>query len=243
MDNLLYRFVFRNTDVILLSSFLYPDIQKYVPLSAVHYCPNGIKAFENTIIPERENERIEILFLSNMIRSKGVFVLLEACNILNKRNLHFHCTFIGGKGDITEEEFKTKVAEYKLDTSISYVGKKLGKEKNDFLANANIFVLPTYYEKECFPLVLLEAMQASLPVVSTYEGGIPDIVEDGITGYLVPQKDSNALAEKLEILIQNKKLSVELGKKGRIRYEKNFTLPHFEHTLSTILKQIVSKRC
>jgi len=243
LDNLLYRFVFRNTDVILLSSFLYSDIQKYVPLSAVHYCPNGIKAFENTIIPERENERIEILFLSNMIRSKGVFVLLEACNILNKRNVYFHCTYIGGSGDITEEEFKTKVAEYKLDTSISYVGKKLGREKNDFLANANIFVLPTYYEKECFPLVLLEAMQANLPVISTYEGGIPDIIEDGITGYLVPQKDANALAEKLEMLIQNKMLSIELGKNGRIRFEKNFTLQHFEHTLSAVLEQIIFKSC
>lgn len=240
LDDLLYRFVFKNTDVILLSSYLYPDIQKYVPLSAVHYCPNGIKTFENTITQEREDDHIEILFLSNMIKSKGVLTLLEACKILKERNIYFHCTFIGGSGDITEEEFQEQVTEKGLDAFVNFVGKKLGKEKTDLLAKANIFVLPTYYEKECFPLVLLEAMQANLPIVSTYEGGIPDIVEEGSTGYLVSQKDSASLAEKIALLIQNKKLRVDLGENGRKRYEQNFTLQHFEQKLTSILKQVIS---
>lgn len=241
LDNLLYHFVFKNTDVILLSSYLYPDIQKYVPLTAIHYCPNGTQPIDNIIRKKRTNDSNEILFLSNMIESKGVFVLLDACKILKKKNLHFHCTFVGGRGDITEKQFQEKVVTSELTNYVDYVGKKLGNEKDAFFAKADIFAFPTYYEKETFGLVNLEAMQYELPVVSTYEGGIPDVVENGVTGFLVPQKDSAGLAEKLELLIQDKELREELGKNGRIRYEQNFTLQHFEHTFSITLKQIISK--
>jgi glycosyltransferase involved in cell wall biosynthesis len=239
LDNLFYRFVFKNTGIILLSRHLYSDIQKYVPLNNVYYCPNGTKSIENIEHNERSNDLIEILFLSNMIESKGVYVLLDACRILKEKNIPFHCTFVGGKGDISESQFLKRLIDAGLEDDVIYVGRKLGAEKNKYLAKANIFVFPTFYEKETFGLVNLEAMQYELPIISTNEGGIPDVVKDGETGYLVPQRDSIALAIKLESLIRDQTLRETMGKNGKIRYEQNFTLQHFEDKLTDTLKKII----
>ena len=78
-----------------------------------------------------------------------------------------------------------------------------------------------------------------LPIVSTYEGGIPEIVEKDKTGFLVPQNDAAALAEKLEILIKNPVLRKEMGGLGKEKYEAKFTLAAFETRFTTILKELV----
>ncbi len=100
-------------------------------------------------------------------------------------------------------------------------------------------MLPTYYPNECFPLVILEAMQHSLPVISTFEGGIPDMVKDGINGFLIPQRNVIALAERLELLVRYPQLRKQMGRDGRIKYENNFTLGIFEHKLLSILQDAI----
>lgn len=243
VDNLLYRFVFENNDVILLSKHLYPDIQKYVPKKKVHYCPNGIPDLVGDkleSIKNEENRIVEILFLSNLIQSKGVYFLLEACAILLKKQVSFHCTFVGGIGDVNEEQFNIKVQKLHLENNVAYLGKKYGNEKKAEFEKADIFVFPTYFET--FGIVNLEAMQFSLPIISTFEGGIPDVVEDGVTGFLVPQKDAAALADKLQILINNPELRSQMGTAGREKYEKEFTLATFEDTLTSILNTVLKYR-
>ena len=244
IDNLLYRFVFKNNDVILLSKYLYPDIQKYVLNERVHYCPNGIPDLEGNNIVSRkngDNRTVEILFLSNLIESKGVFVLLEACAILLKNQVSFHCTFVGGNGDVNEEKFNKTVQKLHLENNVVYLGKKYGVEKETEFTKADIFAFPTYYHNETFGLVNLEAMQHSLPIVSTLVGGIPDVVEDGVTGFLVPQNNAQALADKLAILINNPEIRQQMGVAGREKYEKEFTLATFEITLTSILNTVSNK--
>lgn len=241
LDNLLYRFVFKNNDVILLSRYLYPDIQKYVPKERVYYCPNGIPDLTGDIlgsIKNKVNRTVEILFLSNLIESKGVYILLEACKILYNKQISFHCAFVGGIGDVSEEQFYDNVQKLHLENCVVYMGRKYGIEKETEFEKADIFAFPTYYHNETFGLVNLEAMQYSLPVVSTFEGGIPDVVKDGVTGFLVPQKDAMALADKLEILINNAELRKQMGVAGRKKYEKEFTLDTFENTLTKILSEV-----
>lgn len=237
LDDLFYKVLFKNTKVILLSKYLYYDIKKYVDEVNVSYCPNGIPAinFEtNTEILKRG--AVQLLFLSNLIDSKGVFVLLEACRLLQQKQLSFYCTYIGGEGDISAQQFQEKVIVLGLGENVSYRGRKYGFEKEEIYRQADVFILPTYYHNECFPLVLLEAMQFTLPIISTFEGGIPDIVEDGVTGFLVQQQDSVALADKLEILINNADLRSQMGVAGRTKYENKFTLSLFENNLVRTLK-------
>lgn len=240
LDNFLYRFVFKHSNVILLSKYLYDDIQKYAIKEHIYYCPNGIPAIEIMQNKKEEGSVVEVLFLSNLIESKGIFVLLEVCKLLKHKKLIFHCTIVGGIGDVDEHQLRSKLQEMDLINQVNYEGKKLGTEKEEVFANTDIFIHPTL--NDCFPLVILEAMQYSLPVVSTIEGGIPDIVDDGTTGYLVPKKSAAAMAEKLEILINNPELRRRMGKAGRQKYEREFTLEIFEQRLKSTLQQIIEKR-
>lgn len=240
-DNLLYQIIFKNSEVILLSKHLYPDIQKYVSKNNIHYCPNGIPdaaEINSVYFLKEEKSNVNILFLSNLIKSKGVFVLLEACKLLKTKKVSFHCTFVGGIGDVSEVQFKTKVEKLNIESCVTYLGKRYGSKKEEELIGADIFALPTYYHNECLPLVLIEAMQYNLPIVSTFEGAIPDLVEDGITGFLVPQNNVKILSEKLEVLIKSNEIRVKMGHAGREKYEKEFTLKTFENKLTSILSSV-----
>ena len=239
LDNFLYKIVFNNTKVILLSTYLYNDIKTYVKEKDVYYCPNGIPEVEldrNTKFDK--NNVVKLLFLSNLMESKGVYILLEALHILKQKGIQFSCNFAGGVGDVSEVDFKATVKSLQLQSHVSYRGKKFGNEKAVIFTQADIFIHPSY--SDCFPLVLLEALQFGLPLISTYEGAIPEIVEEGITGFLVPQKDVQALAHKLEILIKNPQLRIEMGNAARAKYEKYYTLEHFENNFVHCLKQTVS---
>jgi|AntAceMinimDraft_7_1070363.scaffolds.fasta_scaffold14844_2 glycosyltransferase involved in cell wall biosynthesis len=250
IDNFLYQKTFNNSKVILLSKYLYPDIKKYVSEKNVYYCSNGIPeedGSQKSEVGRTETEVVatntlqpvscNLLFLSNLIESKGVFVLLDACMLLQEKQVPFQCTFIGGEGDITEEQFESIVNEKGLESCVTYAGKKHGEEKEEAFSNADIFVHPTY--EDCFPLVLLEAMQFSLPIVSSLEGGIPSIVENSTSGFLVNKKDAHALAEKLEILIKTPELRQKMGKAGRKKYEHEFTFEIFENKFKKILTNIL----
>ncbi|WP_430972676.1 glycosyltransferase family 4 protein [Sunxiuqinia rutila] len=239
----LYEFVFWDAEVILLSKFLYADVEAYVLPENVHVCANGIpeKTGEAKLNRFSEAGLVKILFLSNLIETKGVYILLEACKILKEGDIQVSIDFIGGEGDISAEQFEAKARELGLDT-VRYLGKKFGEEKNRAFKEADIFAFPTYYPNECFPLVLLEAMQHGLPVVSTPEGGIADIVEDSKTGFLVPQRSAEQVATKLKFLIQNPDVRVSMGKAGRQRYEENFKLNTFERKLSQIIKQVTEAK-
>ncbi|WP_405399614.1 glycosyltransferase family 4 protein [Maribacter sp. Asnod2-G09] len=241
LDNLLYKLTFNNTKVILLSKYLLFDIEKYVESRNIFYCPNGIvdtNVHELVIENKGGEDRVHLLFLSNLIESKGVFVLLEACLLLKRRGLNFDCTFIGGEGDIDREMFQEKLNSLGVEDVVTYEGKQFGREKELAFSKADIFVFPTYYHNECFPLVLLEAMQYSLPIVSSFEGGIPDIVINNENGYLIEKNNIKDLAVKLEDLIINPEMRKIMGDKGRKFYEEKFTNKVFEDNFINILHKI-----
>ena len=185
-------------------------------------------------VPNAMIKRYNSYFLSNLLVSKGVYVLVEACAILKSRNLAFNCTVVGGEGDISKEAFETKIKEKKLADVLQYAGKKYNEEKVAEFKNADIFVHPTL--DDCGPIVLLEAMQFSLPMVSTFEGGIPDIIQEGKSGFLVQKNDAKSLADKIEILINDELLREEMGAYANKRYATHHTLAVFEENLVSILK-------
>lgn len=236
-NDLLYKVVFRNSEVILLSDKLYYDIEKYVNKDKVHICPNGIpEQINQNLILKNENRIPNILFLSNLIESKGLFTLLDALAKIQVKGLDFKCFIVGGEGDITKSKLLRKIDKFNLSNKVHYLGKKYDNEKNEIFIKSDIFVFPSFYHNECFPLVLLEAMQFGLPIISTYEGGIMDIVENGENGFLVKQKSVEELTDKIETLLKNKNLRSKMGENGKYKYNKSFTLKKFEENLVKILK-------
>ena len=241
LNNYLYRIALKNTPCIQNSKYLYNDIEKYVEKQNVYFLPNGIP--EIVHLKENSNYQSELpcslLFLSNMMVEKGICVLIEAGKLLKDRGINFQCHFVGAWADFTQSDFDEAVTHNNLESHLFSHGRKYGEDKFKFYAEADIFVFPTFYHNECFPLVLLEAMQFGLPIISTREGGIPDIIKDSKTGYIVRRQNPVDLADKLQLLIENNEIRTQMGLSARKRYDKFFRLEKFEKNLADILNTVI----
>jgi glycosyltransferase involved in cell wall biosynthesis len=230
------RHFFQRARVILLSARLYPDIEAFVPRDRVFVLPNGVAPLGDVHRTPRPNDKpVSVLFLSNMIRNKGVFVLLEACRILKEQGLAFVCRFAGPWYEIREDEFRAAAARLGVEDCIEHLGPRFGAEKERAMREADIFAFPTL--DECFGLVIVEAMSLGVPVVATDEGGIPDIIEHGRTGLVVPKNDPGALADALGALIRDPDWRSRIGEAGRARYRERYTREHFEQGFVAVLHQ------
>lgn len=235
LDNFLYKRFFKNLKVILLAEQLYPDIQKYVARKDVYFCPNGIPEQKERPV-SKEHAGFNILFLSNMMEAKGVWDLVDACKILKDKGRKFKCHFVGKWSDISEKDFKNRINEFGLTDIVYAHGAKYGDDKKRFFEISDCFVFPTL--NEAFGLVLLEAMEYGIPCITTNEGGVPSVMENEKTGFIINKNSSKELADKIEILMNNPTLCKEMGKAGRIKFENEFTLEKFENRFREILFQI-----
>ncbi len=178
----------------------------------------------------------EYLFLGNLMPGKGVPVLLEACAELRKSVPHFKCHFVGAASpDMEPEELRERVRHFNLQDCVLVHGPLYGEEKEEMFRRADVFVFPTYID--CFPLVVVEAMKHGLPVISTEEGAIPDMVIHGENGLLVEQRNPEALAAAMQQLAENPELAVQMGRRGRSFYEASFTQSAFEQRVRDILNR------
>ena len=218
---LLLPLVYRNVRVVILSWRLYSDIERVVAKEQVAVCPNGITDASHLVV--NDNHSIpRLLFLSNMLISKGVFVLLDALHILSKTGIRFKCRFVGAETkEIDATRFKQEVADRDLEDFVEYLGQMVGEEKYEVISSSDVFLFPT--TNECFGLVLLEAMQFSLPIVATDEGGIPDIVQNGVTGLICRKNDPGAFAECIKKLLEDPKMRRQMGENGRSRFHSHYT--------------------
>lgn len=184
-----------------------------------------------------------MVFLSNLLESKGIFSLLEALVLLKQRGCRVVCHIIGAQtAQISKERLQQEIGKRQLEDMVNYLGALYGDDKLNELKRADLFVFPTYYSNECFPLVLLEAMAHGLPCISTNEGAIADIIDDGKTGFIVEKKNPQDLADKIEILLNDDTLRKQMGEAGRKKYRQEYTLQRFEEhfvdCLNTILSEI-----
>jgi colanic acid/amylovoran biosynthesis glycosyltransferase len=166
------------------------------------------------------NEKDEFVFIcpANFVLKKGHSYLLEACKILKDKNIKFKCLF-SGDGAL-EPKLKKMSEDLKLDGYVEFIGRLAHEELFDLYDNRKIdaLVLPSIVaengEKEGIPVVLMEAMAYGIPVISTYTGGIPELV-DNRCGILVEQKNSKAIADAIEKLLSDPGCCNNLGKLGR----------------------------
>ena len=181
-----------------------------------------------------------MVFLSNLLESKGILVMLDALALLRQRDCLFVCDVIGAEtAEINKERLHNEICLRGLSDVVSYKGCLYGDDKSQELKNADVFVFPTYYSNECFPLVLLEAMAHGVPCVSTDEGAVPEIIDDGKTGLIVEKNNPADLADKIEILLNDEMLRKQMGAEGRKKYEQEYTLEIFEKRFSDIIHKLI----
>jgi glycogen(starch) synthase len=147
--------------------------------------------------PRLANGRPYVFAMGRHVHQKGFDVLIRAWDELN---LQSHDLIIGGSGTDTEMLLEL-IVELKLENSVHLVGRLDRRGVVSHLQHAACFVLPSRHEP--FGIVVLEAMAARTPVIATAVGGVPEFVEDGINGRLVPRNDVNALVSTLQDVVVN----------------------------------------
>ena len=234
----LLPWVYRHTKVILLSWRLYPDIQQVVSREQILICPNGIPESSSPVAYEKEAHAVpRLLFLSNLLVSKGVLVLLDALQLLKEKGYSFVCDFVGGEtAEIDARRFQEEVEKRGLNRIALYRGKQYGKDKEHFFQQADLFIQPTL--NDCFPLVQLEAMEYRLPVISTEEGGIPDLVRQDENGLLVEKNNPVSLAQGVGRLLDDAALREKMGEAGYRLFKAHYTQQAFEACLKDCLTHI-----
>ena len=177
--------------------------------------------------------------ISNLNESKGILYLLDACRaLMQKGEINFHLHIIGAAtAEISTKRMELEIRARELTAYVTYHGKQYGKQKEIFLSESDVFVHPTL--DDCFPLVLLEAMQHALPIITTPVGAIPDIVEDGLNGILVPENDIDALAHALKRLVASPRLAKQMGERGRNKYIEQYTAMRCEQKVLTCIMSLI----
>lgn len=160
---------------------------------------------------------VQLLFLSRMEKTKGVFELLEAFRRLSREFPDLHLT-MAGEGSALDGA-RQWCLEHNL-ALVNFPGHVVGEEKLGLLHMAHIYVLPSY--SEGMPLSLLEAMAAGLAVVCREVGAIPDFFEEGRMGRLCKSNAPDELAEKIKALIENREELREMG-----RYNRRYALENW----------------
>jgi len=204
--------------------------------------PNGIP--EASTLSEVNKSTLkatlEILFCGMVSEEKGIGILLEACATLKQRGVSFHCKIVGKAASEAEEIKCTEfIQNHELEGIVEFIGPLYDYDKWKAYAGADVFCFPTHYSAESFGLVAVEAMMFGLPIVATNWRGLPDIVVEGETGFLVLPKDAKSIAERLEQLILDLDLRRTMGAAGRRRYEKRFTVDKFRSRMEEALSSLV----
>jgi len=155
--------------------------------------------------PYQVKTPIEILFIGRLVEKKGVLKLIEACERLRSKGHDFICNIIGDGPQ--SKQASELINIYGLQNCVNMVGGLRREQLIRYWENASMFVLPCTIEengnRDGIPVVLMEAMALGIPVISTTVSGIPELVEDGISGLLVSPQDIGALCDAILRIIED----------------------------------------
>jgi len=213
MARLFEKFAYSKLDVLIANSeFTAKTIhEKYrINEKKIHVCYKGIDVskYQSAEIKERnfQNSPV-ILFVGTNMQRKGLPTLIHAAHIVTQKIPNVKFWIVGE--DKTLPEMKKLCINEGVDNSFVFWGWKSQEELSELYSQADIFVMPSL--TEALGVVFLEAMASGLPVIGTNIGGIPEIIQDGINGLLVPPDDSTALARALTKLLVDVELRKEIS--------------------------------
>lgn len=208
----IYKFGLKNVDLFIApSNFIKKKaISDVNPIRTIH---NPIDLLKYSAIESDNN----ILFVGRLEKVKGVRYLIEAVPLIIKKVPNIQL-YIVGDGQEKDSLFKL-VNDIRLSSNIHFIGWQKSDDLKRYYRKASVVIIPSIWP-ENFPTVCLEAISIGRPVIGTKVGGIPEIVDDKVNGYLVKPKDSGQIAEKVIKLLLDKNLLKFMSKNSRIKSEK-----------------------
>lgn len=202
-------FVLRAADGILTQTKLLKNDLKKLGCSNSHYLPGCRPLAPINSVVKKDSLEFRMIYLGHITRLKGPLVLLDALKILPKIcDEQVICDFFGPIHDEIRDDF---LRGLKSVSNARYCGVAEAGIGPQLIAQYDALVLPTYYDTEGHPGVLIEAMHAGVPVISTQVRTFPELITNGINGFLVPTQDSDLLADAILLLAADPALRKKMG--------------------------------
>ena len=198
---------------------------------AIHDCNINIIPFGSPFeietdgqIPKQPSRRKQILFVARLIERKGPEVLVDALPLVRSRGIDAHLRIVYSSGD-REGIVKEAIRQAGVSDFVTMERGVPSDELPQRYQECDVFVLPAIVDSrgdtEMLGVVFLEAMSYKKPIIGSNVGGIPDVIKDGETGLLVPQKDPEALADAIVRVLTDDSLAKRLGEEG-YRFSQDF---------------------
>jgi glycosyltransferase involved in cell wall biosynthesis len=187
---------------------------------------------------KQADEPIRILFVALLTEVKGVLMAIEAVHALAKAGVRVQLTCMGQWESREVQSRAEALIDPALRHCFEFPGVLVGEDKWEYFRKADIFCFPSHFHSETFPLVLLEAMCFSLPVVSTLWRGIPDVVQNGVNAILVEPHDLPACVSALALLVRDQQMRTEMATKSRERFTQNFTVNAHRKELEVVFQSL-----
>lgn len=213
--------------IIVLSKSLRSLFSGMVPQEKIKICENFVE--DSSLLSDKEfdckinnlvnKKKIDILYLSNFIKSKGYIDVLDVARKFKGKEVNFH---FAGKFFSNKEfnEFKSFIDSNGLD-NVQFHGVVNGNQKKKLFNNCDVFILPTYYHIEGQPISIIEALANGLTVITTNHAGIPDIISTD-NGYIIEPKQTDQIENAIYDLIFNREKIIEYAKVNREYALRNF---------------------
>ena len=204
------------SDYARSQGMIFAPIEKWNRMHIIH-CGVDPCLFD---VASHQHQGERLLYVGRLAAAKGLPILLESLAIVKKQHPEVILTVVGDGSDRCHLEQMT--LQLGLSENVNFVGYQSQAEVREYFQQTDVFVMSSFAEG--IPVVLMEAMAAAVPVVATQIAGIGELVENGISGYLVPPGDSNVLALRIEKLLQDSTLRAAFGIAGRAKVEKDFNI-------------------
>jgi glycosyltransferase involved in cell wall biosynthesis len=223
---------FEQVDLLICLSDSWRDrIQRIAPganIKVISNCINLPRSFRKKV-----NRHVQLTFLGLIGDRKGIFDLIQVVKRLIDDGHQIRLT-IGGNGEAGR--LLREIKELEIADAVKYCGWINNKERDLILQETDIFVLPSYAEG--MPMSILEAMAYSVPVVSTFVGGIPELVLDGESGFLLRPGDLDGMYQKIAYLVKYENLRKEMGWRGRELIRTNHNIEEIMQKLNIIYNSL-----
>ncbi|MBI5739852.1 MAG: glycosyltransferase [Nitrospirae bacterium] len=182
------------------------------------------------------DETIKLITIARLVEKKGVAFAIEAVARVIGKGKKISYSIIGD--GILRDELRNMIKRLGVEAQVELLGWKTHEEALLLLRDAHVMLAPsitsTESDQEGIPNALKEAMASGMPVISTLHGGIAELVQDGVSGFLVPERDPDALAKRLLYLIEHHEMWPEMGRQGRKMIEENYDINKLSRELAEI---------
>lgn len=205
----------------------------------VHLVYNGMNVEHEREAPVAMTPPYKLLAIGRLVEKKGFDYLIRSCQTLEQSGLDFHLHLVGdGPLRVPLSRLARSLG---IDHRVSFHGQVPHDKVSELIRSADVFLMPSRVtasgDSDGLPTVISEAFIHRVPVIATDVGGISDVVEDGVTGLLIAQKDSGSIARAIIRMVGDRELALQMAEKGRERVRELYDSERNHHAMLKLIQE------